>query len=82
MTHYTSSIMADIRRAVNADRTNDITIVAGPSNGTDGAIQALATVPAMGAGETRYRVIVAPVDAPISIGGVPVQQHFAEAVHG
>jgi hypothetical protein len=26
----------------------------------------------------RYRVIIAPADAPITIGGVPADQHFSE----
>lgn len=49
-------------------------------NGAYGAHQFRIRLP--GDHGNAYRVIIAPADAPISIGGVPANEHFAEPITG
>jgi hypothetical protein len=78
--HYTGSLLSDISRAVNSDRTTDVVIDQRQANGAFGIYQARVSIP----GDPRpYRLLLAPLDAPIGLphGGdriIPIDQHFAE----
>ena len=74
--HFTSSIMADIRRAVNNDQTAEAAVTDVMGNAAHGACQALVTIPRIGDGETRYRLILAPVGVEIAIAGLLADDHF------
>lgn len=79
MTHFTGMILSAIRKAVHAAPgypTDDdvIAIDNSQQNGSFGVHQArvhLANDP------TTYRLILAPADAPITINGRPIGEHFS-----
>jgi hypothetical protein len=79
MAHFTGSILADIAREVNASTTTDAHVGDRQSNGAYGIHQALVTIPDHG-GDTHYRLLLAPMNAPIEIAGRPVDDHFPVAL--
>ena len=48
------------------------------SNALYGCHQFTISIP----GDTAYRAIIAPMKAPVSIGGVPADEHFSEPLEG
>lgn len=78
MTHYTGYILAAIRSALrsgdNAVIADRVTVSNSQTNGAYGVYQATVRL----AGDpTTYRLILAPADAPITINGRPIGEHFA-----
>jgi len=57
--------------------TPDITTDQHQSNGAYGIHQARVRINDDG---TAYRLIIAPADAPITVNGVPIDNHFSESI--
>lgn len=79
MTHFTGMILATLRDALrreNAANANvdRVTIENHQQNGSYGVHQATVK---LGGDPTTYRLILAPADAPITINGHPIGEHFA-----
>lgn len=74
--HIISSICAALR-FVGSQGPRDVAISDHQANGAYGVHQAKAKI----AGDpTVYRIIVAPADAPITINGRPIGEHFAQPI--
>lgn len=82
MTHFTGLILTKIARLVNVARdpslVDVITIDQHQQNGSYGVHQARVR---LNDDPVIYRMILAPVDAPISINGVAADNHFAKPIH-
>ncbi len=79
MVHYCGMIVSTIRRALVLMNSacgdgNDVTVDNAQANGAHGVH--MARVRLKGDPST-YRLILAPADAPISIHGRPIGEHFA-----
>ena len=73
MAHFAGTIMARLRSAIADKVLGAVRIDQPQSNSLYGIHQARVRV----AGDpTAYRLIVAPMDAPISIGGCSADTHF------
>lgn len=79
--HYTGLIASSIKRLINGWQHPAHTEFAGAiadqrqMNGAYGVHQMRVRLPD---DPTVYRVLVLPAEAPVSIGGVPADQHFSE----
>lgn len=76
--HFAGTIMARIRSAV-ADHGGAVRIDQPQSNSLYGVHQARLR---LAGDDTVYRLIIAPADAPISIGGCAADDHFAKPLAG
>jgi hypothetical protein len=80
-THYAHLIASTIRALVNGYPlpidAEGMAVDQFQSNGAYGAKQLRVRLPGH---EQPYRVIIAPADAPVTIGGVPADQHFSETL--
>jgi hypothetical protein len=80
MTHYAGFILSSIRAALRnrcmADRAeaDAITVDNSQTNGSYGVHQARVR---LRGDPNTYRLILAPADAPITINGRPIGEHFA-----
>jgi len=77
---YPGHIIATIRAWARADQEanpcqSPITVDGHQGNGLYGIHQARVT---MQGDPTTYRLIIAPADAPITINGRPIGEHFAQ----
>jgi hypothetical protein len=79
--HFTGMIISSIARLINGDAPHDGFEGAfadeHQQNGMYGAHQLRVT---LSDDPTVYRVIVAPANAPITIGGIPADQHFLHVI--
>lgn len=76
---YPGFIASLIRRYLLSAPEDDVRVDLMQSNGMYAAHQLRVR---LSGDDTIYRVIVAPANAPISVGGVPVDQHFALPLEG
>ena len=80
-THYAGLVASTIKALVNGDRlpigAEGMAADQFQSNGAYGAKQLRVRLPGH---EQLYRVIIAPADAPVTIGGVHADQHFSQTL--
>jgi hypothetical protein len=73
--HFTGLILATIRQAC---RATEVKVHHGQQNGSYGVHQALVK---LDSDPTDYRLILAPANAPITINGRPIDEHFAKELN-
>lgn len=78
VSHYTGLLASVIRRLVN-DSPAPVVIDQHQQNGMWGVHQMRGKLPA---DPTTYRIIIAPANAPISVSGIPIDDHFKEPING
>ena len=79
MTHFAGTIVARIMSAAADGALGAVVVTQHQTNSLYGVHQASVR---LAGDDTVYRLIIAPADAPISIGGCDVDAHFAKPLAG